>query len=108
MSDPRWLDADTAAGYIGERVDRLPKLVKSGRLPPPSYHLGPRKPRYDRLQIDAMFAGGPTSVPDNLKEAARATLRARLQGRAAQASRRHDQGIPLREEGRAANAGRAG
>lgn len=52
---PRWLDPDDAARYIGTRPDQLPKLVKAGKLPQPSRHLGPRQARYDRLKIDALF-----------------------------------------------------
>jgi hypothetical protein len=62
MSEPRWLDAEAAAAYISVRVDELPRLRRAGKLPSPSWHLGPRKPRYDRLQLDAMFGGGTAST----------------------------------------------
>ena len=61
MPDPRWLTPEAAAAHIGERVDRLPKLVRAGKLPAPSRHLGPRKPRYDRAALDAMFEAGAAS-----------------------------------------------
>jgi len=55
---PRWLNPDSAAAYIGVRVERLRPLVKAGKLPPPSYHLGPNQPRFDRLALDRVFEGG--------------------------------------------------
>jgi hypothetical protein len=62
MADARWLDREAAAGYVSVRVDELPRLVRAGKLPPPSLHLGPRKPRWDRLALDACFAGGVAST----------------------------------------------
>ena len=59
---PRWLDPEDAARYIGARPDQLPKLVKAGKLPEPSRHLGPRQARYDRLKIDALFNPEQPSV----------------------------------------------
>ena len=67
----RWLSPEAAADYIGVRVDKLPKLAKAGKLPPPSRHLGPRQPRYDRTMIDALFA--PQAV-DTLDEAVNAAV----------------------------------
>ena len=81
----RWLGPEQTATYVSCRVDHLPRLVRSGKLPPPSLHLGPRSPRYDRLRSDAMFGTAAASEVDARKEAARARLRARLQGRQAQA-----------------------
>jgi hypothetical protein len=51
----RWLKAEDAATYVGVRVDQLRRLVRTGRLPPPSHSLGPRSPRWDRLALDAVF-----------------------------------------------------
>jgi hypothetical protein len=59
--EPRWLDPDTAAAYIRVRVERLRPMVKAGKLPPPSYHLGPNQPRYDRLALDKVFEGEVTA-----------------------------------------------
>ena len=59
---PRWLDPSGAAAYLSVRADRLRALVQAGRLPPPSYALGPRQPRWDRLALDARFHGGPAST----------------------------------------------
>jgi hypothetical protein len=58
---PRWMDRDACAAYISVRVDELPRLVKRGLIPTPSYHLGPRCPRWDRLALDARF-GAPSRV----------------------------------------------
>ncbi len=57
MTEPRWLDREAAAAYICVRVDELARLERHGKLPPASYHLGPRTPRWDRLALDAVFAG---------------------------------------------------
>jgi hypothetical protein len=56
---PRWLDAAGVAAYICVRVDLLARLVREGRIPEPNYELGKRKPRWDRLAIDAKFEGLP-------------------------------------------------
>jgi hypothetical protein len=60
--EPRWLDRDALARHICVRVDELPRLAKAGKLPPPSLHLGPKRPRWDRLAVDARFAGGVAST----------------------------------------------
>lgn len=60
--EPRWLNAEQTAAYINVRVDQLRRLEKAGKLPEASYHLGPRRPRYDRLKLDAMFDGGTAST----------------------------------------------
>jgi len=52
---PRWLNRDDAARYIGVHVHELPRLVKAGKLPAPSCHLGPRSPRWDREELDRLF-----------------------------------------------------
>lgn len=62
MPEPaRWLDRDQTAHYLSVRVDELPRLLRRGKLPSPSLHLGPRTPRWDRHALDAMFAGGVAS-----------------------------------------------
>jgi hypothetical protein len=103
--EPRWLDPDTAAAYIRVRVERLRPMVKAGKLPPPSYHLGPNQPRYDRLALDRVFSGEEGS--DNGAERTRTILQrvaaniasgnGRLANKAARAGRRDRQGIPLRQ-----------
>jgi len=64
MSDalPRWLDRDALARHICVRVDAIPRLQRAGRLPEPSYHLGPRQPRWDRDRVDAALSGGVAST----------------------------------------------
>jgi hypothetical protein len=59
---PRWLDRDALARHISVRVDAIARLQRAGRLPPPSYHLGPRQPRWDREQVDATLTGGVAST----------------------------------------------
>lgn len=62
MTDaPRWLDRDATAAYISVRADELRRLLRAGKLPSPSYHLGPRSPRWDRLKLDSYFGEGVAS-----------------------------------------------
>lgn len=60
--EPRWLDAASTADYINARVADLPRYVKQGRIPEPSYELGPRQPRWDRLALDRRFEGQAASA----------------------------------------------
>lgn len=53
----RWLDAPTAARYLDLRETAFSRQVKAGKLPAPSYQLGTRTPRWDRLALDAAMAG---------------------------------------------------
>ena len=70
-NEPRWLNPDTAAAYIGVRVERLRPLVKAGKLPAPSYHLGPNQPRFDRLALDRAFSGeGGSNAQETSADAA--------------------------------------
>jgi hypothetical protein len=62
MRDARWLDRDALARHISVRVDAVARFQRAGRLPPPSYHLGPRQPRWDRDLVDAALAGGVAST----------------------------------------------
>ena len=41
---PRWLDRKALAEYISVRVDHIPSLLRQGKLPQPSKHLGERTP----------------------------------------------------------------
>lgn len=76
MTDaPRWLDREACAAYVSVRVDELPRLVKRGLLPSPSYHLGPRCPRWDRLALDARFTGSAASQPKGAARLAQAILK---------------------------------
>jgi hypothetical protein len=69
-SEPRWLDTEAAAEYISVRPDALQRLVRAGRVPSPSYHLGPRNPRWDRLELDSRFQGRAAST--NIEQAVQA------------------------------------
>ena len=60
--EPRWLNTEAAAEYISVRPDALMRLVKAGRVPPPTYPLGSRNPRWDRLALDSRFEGGAAST----------------------------------------------
>lgn len=97
-AEPRWLDPEATAAYIGERVDHLPRLLRAGKLPTPSYHLGPRKPRYDRLALDALFGGG-TVADDRAEEAAIVDSIIARAHRQKAAGGRHGARIPLPQEG---------
>jgi hypothetical protein len=59
---PRWLTPTETAERLRVRPDALPRLVKQGRIPPPSYALGPRSPRYDLSALDANMAGETAST----------------------------------------------
>ena len=53
-----WLDPAGVMRYLNLRHrSAVNRLVKDGKLPPPSYHLGPRSPRFDRDGIDAVMRG---------------------------------------------------
>src|SRR5205823_5938637 len=96
---PRWLNASQTATYVGERQDRLPRLVRAGKLPTPSYHFGPRSPRWDRLELDALFLGSAASAQSIEvleQEAVDAITRRARARRAAPAGLRRGPRIPLR------------
>lgn len=87
MADPRWLAPEMAASYVGKRVDELPRLVKRGLLPRPSYHFGPRQPRWDREALDALFEGKQArpSMDAAVQEIASALAQGSRKGRSSQA-----------------------
>lgn len=62
MTEARWLDRAALATYICVDKTAIPRLVRTGRLPPPDMTLGPRQPRWDRQKVDAKFNGGVTSA----------------------------------------------
>ena len=89
---PRWLRPSDAAAYIGRHRDELPRLVKAGKIPAPSYHFGPRSPRYDRLALDAMMERrlSTEKTADQLEqEAVSAILAGKLPERPKAARGRH-------------------
>ncbi len=64
MSDvePRWLDVDGASKRMCMRADAFMRAVKRGKLPPPSYAIGERSPRWDRDALDAKMEGARRST----------------------------------------------
>lgn len=99
---PRWLSPEVCAAYISERIDHLPRLVREGKLPQPSDHLGPRRLRYDREAIDALFSDARAT--DVRREQAaiveRIITEARIKrkDRQQKAGRRLHPAIPLRPQ----------
>jgi hypothetical protein len=75
----RWLSPESAAEYLDVRVDALPRLFRSGRVPAPDYRLGPRSPRYDREALDKAMGAGVVLIP--LIEPWRDTLKRRRRER---------------------------
>lgn len=64
MPDPaRWLDREALAAHISARMDELPRMLKAGKLPAPSYHLGPKSPRWWSAAVDEMFVLRVASPP---------------------------------------------
>jgi hypothetical protein len=55
-----------AAEYLSMQVDHLKRHVKSGKLPAPSFHLGPKTPRWDREALDAAIQGGQAQARGEL------------------------------------------
>lgn len=47
-----WLDTRNAAGHLDISESRFLSLVKSRKLPHPSYHLGDRSPRWRSEALD--------------------------------------------------------
>ena len=67
-SSPRWLDRYALATYISVRVDEIPRFVRAGKIPQPSYQLGPKSPRWWSAAIDEAF--GMASTPATHRGAA--------------------------------------
>jgi hypothetical protein len=82
----RWLAPDEAARYLSVRPDALPRLVRAGRIPAPSYALGQRSPRWDRLALDSAFDGGTAST-DNHRAASAIAQEIIQKGRARREAR---------------------
>ena len=51
----RWLSLDAAAAYVSLRADAYLRKVHQGILPQPSYALGPRTPRWNQADLDAVM-----------------------------------------------------
>lgn len=83
MGEPAlWLNRDALAAHLCIRVDAISRLMRAGKLPDPSYHLGPRQPRWDRSKVDAAMSGGVASTdPDTVVHAIAAKIAARRPSR---------------------------
>lgn len=83
MADaPDWMNRDALAAHLCIRVDAISRLMRAGRLPEPSYHLGPRQPRWHRAKVDAAMSGGVASTdPDTVFHAIAAKIAARRPSR---------------------------
>ena len=69
LSDLTYLNADDCAEYLRVRKDALQRLVKAGRIPAPNYELGPRQPRWNRIEIDSVMGNLPHgNTPQTLME----------------------------------------
>lgn len=60
-AEARWLDRHALAAYLSIPVGSIRRHLRSGKLPLPSYHLGTKSPRWDRLALDARLSGGVAS-----------------------------------------------
>lgn len=78
MPDIRWLSAAATADYVSVREVELRRLTKAGVLPTPSRQLGPKQPRWDRLEVDARMIG--VGASSSILEAARQVVQDILVG----------------------------
>ena len=86
MTAPRWLDREALALHISVRVDELPRLMRGGKLPQPSSHLGPRSPRWWSADVDAAFGlAQPAPAARGADSLAQAILETGRKNRQAQA-----------------------
>lgn len=83
-----WRDTRGAAAHLDVSEARFLAMVKDGKLPKPSYHLGERSPRWSLEALDSAMGGTPAS--DVTREAFSGLVkkieeegRARRQGKAA-------------------------
>ena len=93
----RWLDRDALATYISERVDRLPRRQREGKLPKPSLALGPRNPRWWSPDVDAtmgLSVASPQGGPD-LAQAIREETPKGRKNRQEAPGGRHGARVPL-------------
>lgn len=98
MTEARWLSPEQTAAYVSRRVDELPRLVRSGKLPSPSHHFGPRSPRWDRVELDSLFTANRTARDLDMdaveQEAVNAIIERARREKAARG--RNSQRVPLR------------
>ena len=101
MTDPiraaRWLDRKALADYISEREDRLKRIEREGRIPKPSYALGPRSPRWWSPDVDAamgLSVASPQGGPDLAQAIREETPKGRAHRQEA-LGQRHGARVPL-------------
>ena len=80
-STARWLDREAAAQYLGLRVDELPRMLRAGKIPEPSYHFGPKSPRWDKEELDEILGGASKSARSQSIDAKIAAIAANFPGR---------------------------
>jgi hypothetical protein len=80
------------------QVDHLKRHVKSGKLPGPSFHLGPKSPRWDREALDAAFNRDQGRAPGfvTAEEIVQDMLASRFPGRS-KAARGWELAAPIRQ-----------
>ena len=54
---PRWLGPAEAARYLCLREDAFARKVRLGKIPPGSYALGERTPRWLSTDLDGLMKG---------------------------------------------------
>jgi hypothetical protein len=54
---PRWLTPAATASYLTVSAKTLRRLVSQGLVPPAQFPLGPKRPRWDRIALDAKLEG---------------------------------------------------
>jgi len=92
-----WLDRAALAQYISERVDRLPRLQRAGKLPKPSLALGPRNPRWWSPDVDlamGLSVASPQGGPDLAQAIREETPKGRAHRQEAPGGR-HGARVPL-------------
>ncbi|GBQ44970.1 helix-turn-helix transcriptional regulator [Komagataeibacter europaeus] len=51
----RWVGPSSLAKRLDTTPRNLPRYVAEGKIPQPSYHLGPKTPRWDIHAVDALM-----------------------------------------------------
>jgi predicted DNA-binding transcriptional regulator AlpA len=87
VTEARWLSLPHAAEHLDLSVDAFRRYVRQRKLPQPDRSLGPRQPRWDREELDAIFSRDTASsdasrAVQNLVEKIHAQPRPRRQAQA--------------------------
>ena len=86
----RWLSPKALGHYLGRDPKTLTGLARAGKLPKPTYQLGPKSPRYDRVAVDAMLTGQREDADaEDIANRAIQRMRAEYENRPARARRRN-------------------